>query len=139
MAKWVECSPCIRSDADGQAGANGASSLFWTEKEANDFLEMPSRRKRSLYRECYIEGCSFHEVDEVLSYEASREYLFRHACNNWPCSTGYTCGKASVGTPGSGAHWRVCNGRASPPLAGPRRHSAEIRWEGGTSKQVVDP
>ncbi|KAI8507393.1 hypothetical protein Bbelb_147730, partial [Branchiostoma belcheri] len=28
--------------------------------------------------------------------------------------------------------------RASPPLAGPRRHSAEIRWEGGISKQVVD-
>ncbi|KAI8514787.1 hypothetical protein Bbelb_073780 [Branchiostoma belcheri] len=28
--------------------------------------------------------------------------------------------------------------RALPPLAGPRRHSAEIRWEGGTSKQVVD-
>ncbi|KAI8482040.1 Glutamate receptor ionotropic, delta-1 [Branchiostoma belcheri] len=27
-------------------------------------------------------------------------------------------------------------GRASPPLAGPRRHSAEIRWEGGISKQV---
>ncbi|KAI8521949.1 hypothetical protein Bbelb_017030 [Branchiostoma belcheri] len=26
-------------------------------------------------------------------------------------------------------------GRASPPLAGPRRHSAEIRWEGGISKQ----
>ncbi|KAI8510939.1 hypothetical protein Bbelb_118550 [Branchiostoma belcheri] len=30
-------------------------------------------------------------------------------------------------------------GRASPPLAGPRRHLAEIRWEGGISKQVVDP
>ncbi|KAI8482319.1 hypothetical protein Bbelb_399100 [Branchiostoma belcheri] len=28
--------------------------------------------------------------------------------------------------------------RASSPLAGPRRHSAEIRWQGGTSKQVVD-
>ncbi|KAI8489578.1 hypothetical protein Bbelb_327450 [Branchiostoma belcheri] len=28
--------------------------------------------------------------------------------------------------------------RASPPLAGPRRHSAEIPWEGGISKQVVD-
>ncbi|KAI8500061.1 hypothetical protein Bbelb_223780 [Branchiostoma belcheri] len=28
--------------------------------------------------------------------------------------------------------------RASPPLVGPRRHSAEIRWEGGISKQVVD-
>ncbi|KAI8513285.1 hypothetical protein Bbelb_099240 [Branchiostoma belcheri] len=28
-------------------------------------------------------------------------------------------------------------GRASSPLVGPRRHSAEIRWEGGTSKQVV--
>ncbi|KAI8493701.1 hypothetical protein Bbelb_286220, partial [Branchiostoma belcheri] len=28
-------------------------------------------------------------------------------------------------------------GRASPPLAGPRRHSAEIRWEGGTSKQAI--
>ncbi|KAI8509728.1 hypothetical protein Bbelb_121560 [Branchiostoma belcheri] len=26
-------------------------------------------------------------------------------------------------------------GQASPPLAGPRRHSAEIRWEGGISKQ----
>ncbi|KAI8501323.1 hypothetical protein Bbelb_205940 [Branchiostoma belcheri] len=26
-------------------------------------------------------------------------------------------------------------GRASPPLAGPRRYSAEIRWEGGTSNQ----
>ncbi|KAI8521946.1 hypothetical protein Bbelb_017000 [Branchiostoma belcheri] len=25
--------------------------------------------------------------------------------------------------------------RASPPLAGLRRHSAEIRWEGGISKQ----
>ncbi|KAI8507912.1 hypothetical protein Bbelb_141520 [Branchiostoma belcheri] len=25
--------------------------------------------------------------------------------------------------------------RASPPLAGPRRHSAEIRWEGDISKQ----
>ncbi|XP_078658232.1 uncharacterized protein LOC144903715, partial [Branchiostoma floridae x Branchiostoma belcheri] len=97
------------SGADDQAGAIGASSPFWTEKEANDFLEMPSRRKRSLYRECYIEGCSFHEVDEVLSYEASREYLYRHACDTWPCSAGYTCGKASVGTPGSGAHWRVCN------------------------------
>ncbi|KAI8488104.1 ATP-dependent Lon protease pim1 [Branchiostoma belcheri] len=32
----------------------------------------------------------------------------------------------------------IIRGRASPPLAGPRRHSAEIRWEGGTSKQVVD-
>ncbi|KAI8514714.1 hypothetical protein Bbelb_073050 [Branchiostoma belcheri] len=32
----------------------------------------------------------------------------------------------------------VSTGRASPPLAGPRRHSAEIRWEGGISKQVVD-
>ncbi|KAI8506859.1 hypothetical protein Bbelb_152980 [Branchiostoma belcheri] len=30
-------------------------------------------------------------------------------------------------------------GRASPPLAGPRRHSAEIRWEGGISKQDVTP
>ncbi|KAI8485141.1 hypothetical protein Bbelb_370660 [Branchiostoma belcheri] len=29
-------------------------------------------------------------------------------------------------------------GQASPPLAGPRRHSAEIRWEGGISMQVVD-
>ncbi|KAI8483387.1 hypothetical protein Bbelb_388500 [Branchiostoma belcheri] len=26
--------------------------------------------------------------------------------------------------------------RASPPLAGPRRHSAEIRWKGGISKQA---
>ncbi|KAI8510901.1 hypothetical protein Bbelb_118170 [Branchiostoma belcheri] len=34
---------------------------------------------------------------------------------------------------------RVANqGGASPPLSGPRRHSWEIRWEGGTSKQVVD-
>ncbi|KAI8489546.1 hypothetical protein Bbelb_327130 [Branchiostoma belcheri] len=30
------------------------------------------------------------------------------------------------------------SGRASPPLAGPRRHSAEIRWEGGISKQTSD-
>ncbi|KAI8489558.1 hypothetical protein Bbelb_327250 [Branchiostoma belcheri] len=32
-------------------------------------------------------------------------------------------------------HFFTGAGRASPPLAGPRRHSAEIRWEGGTSKQ----
>ncbi|KAI8517955.1 Small acidic protein [Branchiostoma belcheri] len=30
-------------------------------------------------------------------------------------------------------------GRASPPLAGPRRHSTEIRWEGGTSNQSLTP
>ncbi|KAI8510808.1 hypothetical protein Bbelb_117240 [Branchiostoma belcheri] len=33
--------------------------------------------------------------------------------------------------PTTGFAW----GRASPPLAGPRRHSAEILWEGGISKQ----
>ncbi|KAI8491341.1 hypothetical protein Bbelb_309740 [Branchiostoma belcheri] len=38
-------------------------------------------------------------------------------------------------------YYYICQtvpGRASPLLGGPRRHSAEIRWEGGTSKQVVD-
>ncbi|KAI8510478.1 hypothetical protein Bbelb_113940 [Branchiostoma belcheri] len=39
------------------------------------------------------------------------------------------------------ANWfpaRPVERRASPPLVGPRRHSAEIRWEEGISKQVVD-
>ncbi|CAH1244000.1 Hypp7191 [Branchiostoma lanceolatum] len=99
---------CVGAD-DQVHHVNDESSPFWTEEEANGFLERPSRHKRSLYHECYVEGCSFHEVDEVLSYEGSREYLYTMACDLWPCQTGCTCDKANPGSAGSGPHWRVCN------------------------------
>ncbi|XP_066299549.1 venom prothrombin activator porpharin-D-like [Branchiostoma lanceolatum] len=101
--------PASYLGANDKDGVSGKSSPFRTKKEANNFLQRPSRRKRSLYEECYHEGCSFEEVEEVLSHEGSKEYLIRHACDAWRCGAGYTCDRRESGTAGSGPHWRACN------------------------------
>ncbi|XP_078670248.1 uncharacterized protein LOC144910732 [Branchiostoma floridae x Branchiostoma belcheri] len=89
---------------------NDVLSPFWTEKEANSFLERSPRKKRTLHEECYGEGCVYEEVREVFwNTEKSQEYLSTMACQYWGCAAGYLCVRADAGTSGSGAHWRVCN------------------------------
>ncbi|XP_035672990.1 uncharacterized protein LOC118413571 [Branchiostoma floridae] len=93
-----------------QTDVNGVPSPFWTEKEANNFLERSSRKKRTLHEECYGEGCVYEEVREVTwNTERSQEYLYTMACDVWGCTAGYLCVRVDAGTAGSGPHWRECN------------------------------
>ncbi|KAI8514115.1 hypothetical protein Bbelb_084390 [Branchiostoma belcheri] len=66
---------------------------------------------------------------DKVSWSTANERCKQHGAN-----------LASVGSAGENNFIArlITDGRASPPLAGPRRHLAEIRWEGGISKQVVD-
>ncbi|CAH1257267.1 SCUBE1 [Branchiostoma lanceolatum] len=105
----IHASLCLSSN-DKQADVNGIQSPFWTKKEANNFLERSSRKKRTLYEECYGEGCVYEEVREVTwNTERSKEYLSTMACDAWGCTAGYLCVRADAGTSGSGPHWRTCN------------------------------
>ncbi|KAI8508124.1 hypothetical protein Bbelb_143640 [Branchiostoma belcheri] len=84
----------------------------------------------------YLEPCVSRENADVVRPEAT-QIAMRETDSKPPLEVAWDRGAFN-------AIWSVQMGpleagfgRASPPLAGPRRHSAEIRWEGGTSKQIV--
>ncbi|XP_078573997.1 uncharacterized protein LOC144860568 isoform X2 [Branchiostoma floridae x Branchiostoma japonicum] len=99
---------CLSSD--DQTNVDDVLSPFSTEEEANSFLVSRSRKKRTLWEECYGEGCTFWEAAYYYgNWDSTREYLYDMACNKWPCETGCRCDRAHPGYRDSGPHWRVCN------------------------------
>eukprot|EP00058_Branchiostoma_floridae_P014955 XP_002600443.1 hypothetical protein BRAFLDRAFT_109203 [Branchiostoma floridae] len=99
---------CLSSD--DQTNVDDVLSPYSTEKEANSFLDSRSRKKRTLWEECYGEGCTFWEAAYYYgNWDSTREYLYDMACNKWPCETGCRCERAHPGYRDSGPHWRVCN------------------------------
>ncbi|XP_031560698.1 sushi, von Willebrand factor type A, EGF and pentraxin domain-containing protein 1-like [Actinia tenebrosa] len=63
--------PEFKSDPEG---------LLLHRDQANNFRESHGRRRRDLWEECYDEGCSKEEVEEVVSGHALHQYYYGWRC-----------------------------------------------------------
>ncbi|XP_048583076.1 SCO-spondin isoform X3 [Nematostella vectensis] len=126
---------------------NNNDKIELTADEAKDFNKPLSRARRGLHHECYNEGCTWEEVEEVLGNgQQAREYWYTYRCNKFRQNCKVMCAYRKDCSFGDWGHWAPAiktnqPGCYSQKRFQPYRHMTQVtyRREGCQGLQTSCP